>query len=51
MYDYCEYGYGADKDGVLLLISTEDNDVYISTCGYGITAFTDAGIKVYSENR
>ena len=45
MYDYCEYGYGADKDGVLLLISTEDNDVYISTCGYGITAFTDAGIK------
>ena len=27
------------------LISTEDNDCYISTCGYGITAFTDAGIQ------
>lgn len=45
LYDYCEFGYGPEKDGILLLISVEDRDWYISTCGYGITAFTDAGIK------
>ena len=45
LYEYCRFGYGANKDGVLLLISIEDRDWYISTCGYGITAFTDAGIQ------
>lgn len=45
LYDYCQFGYGTNRDGVLLLISKEDRDWYISTCGYGITAFTDAGIK------
>lgn len=45
LYDYCEFGYGKDKDGVLLLVSVEDHDWYISTHGYGITAFTDAGIQ------
>lgn len=45
LYDYCDYGYGANRDGVLLLISMEESDWYISTCGYGITAFTDAGIR------
>lgn len=45
LYDYCEYGYGENKDGVMLLICTEERDWYITTCGYGITAFTDAGIN------
>mgnify|MGYP004477465591 CR=1 FL=1 len=45
VYEYCNFGYGADKDGLLLLISMEDRDWAISTCGYGITAFTDAGIE------
>ena len=45
LYDYCQFGYGPDKDGIMLLISKEDRDWYISTCGYGITAFTDAGIQ------
>lgn len=41
IYDYGNFGYGQDKDGILLLISLgEENDCYISTCGYGITAFT-----------
>lgn len=44
-YEFCSFGYGANNDGVLLLISTEDRDWAISTCGYGITAFTDAGIE------
>ena len=32
------------RDGLLLLISTEENDWYISTHGYAIYAFTDDGI-------
>ena len=44
-YDYNGYGYGSNRDGLLLLISMEDRDWYISTTGYGITAFTDAGIQ------
>lgn len=44
-YDHNGYGYGNDRDGLLLLISMEDRDWYISTTGYGITAFTDAGIQ------
>ena len=49
LYDECDYGYGEQKDGVLLLISMEERDWYISTCGYGITAFTDAGIQYIGE--
>lgn len=49
LYDECRFGYGADKDGLLLLISMEDRDWYISTCGYGITAFTDAGLDYIGQ--
>ena len=49
LYDYCSFGYGANRDGLILVISLEDNDWYISTCGYGITAFTDAGIEYIGE--
>lgn len=45
LYERHNYGYGDSKDGLMLLISMEDNDWCISTCGYGITAFTDAGIN------
>ena len=44
-YDYNGYGYGNNRDGLLLLISMENRKWYISTTGYGITAFTDAGIQ------
>lgn len=44
-FEDCNFGYGADKDGVLLLISMEERDWYIMTHGYGITAFTNAGIQ------
>ena len=40
-FDYNDYA----PDGVLLLVSMEDGDWWISTTGYGITAFTDAGIE------
>ena len=44
---YDTHGYGAD--GVLLLVSMEERDWWISTIGYGITAFTDAGIEYLGE--
>lgn len=48
-FDYGGFGYGEDKDGLLLLISMEDRNWYISTHGYGITAFTDAGIQYIGQ--
>lgn len=38
LYDYCQFGYGENRDGVLLLVSIGDRKWHISTCGYGITA-------------
>ena len=43
-FDYNGYGRGENRDGVLLLINMETRQAWISTSGYGITAFTDAGI-------
>ena len=48
-YDYNGYGYGESRDGILLLVSMEDRDWAMSTCGYAIQVFTDAGLK-YMEN-
>ena len=42
-FDYNGYGVGSDYSGILFLISMADRDWAISTCGYGITAFTDYG--------
>ncbi|MGI6264678.1 MAG: TPM domain-containing protein, partial [Acutalibacteraceae bacterium] len=44
-YDYHDYG----QDGVLLLVSMEERDWWISTSGYGITALTDAGIEYIGD--
>ena len=48
-YDYNGYGMGENADGILLLISMEDRDWWMSTSGFGITAFTDAGLEYISE--
>lgn len=48
-YDYNGYGIGKDRDGILLLVGMEDRAWAISTCGYGITAFTDAGLEYIEE--
>ena len=37
LYDYCQFGYGENRDGVLLVVSIGDRKWHISTCGYGIT--------------
>lgn len=46
--DYYDYN-GYRSDGILLLISMEERDWWISTTGYGITAFTDAGLDYISD--
>lgn len=43
-FDYNGYGTGNDRSGILLYINMSTRDVWISTRGFGITAFTDAGI-------
>ncbi len=46
--DYYDYN-GYKNDGLLLLLSIEDREWYISTKGYGITAFTDYGIQAIGK--
>ena len=48
-FDFNGYGFGEARDGILLLISMEQRDWWISTSGYGITAFTDAGLEYISD--
>lgn len=45
LYDECDFGYGEEHDGILLLVSLEDRDWYISTSGYGISTFRDHDIQ------
>ena len=42
-YDDNGYGYGMNNDGILLLVSMEDRDWAITTCGNAVDVFTDAG--------
>lgn len=48
-YDANGYGCGEEKSGVLLLISMEERDWYISTSGNAIYALTDYGIQQLGE--
>lgn len=48
-YEICEYGYGKGHDGIMLLILSEDRNYAITTEGFGITAFTDAGLDYLTE--
>ena len=48
-YDYNGWGFGSGKDGALLLVSMEARDWWVSTCGFGITAVTDAGLDYMSD--
>ncbi len=48
-FDYNGYGMGTDYSGILLLISMEDRDWAMSTHGFGIDAFTDAGLEYLED--
>ncbi len=49
-YDQGGFGAGADNAGLLLLISLQSRDVYISTCGSAIDTFTDARLDAMIEH-
>ena len=48
-YDYNNYGYGADKSGLILIVVMDSREWWISTCGSAINVFTDAGIEYIGE--
>lgn len=48
-FDYNGYGFGDTYDGVFLLVSMEERDYWISTTGYGIEVFTDAGLDYIED--
>ena len=48
-YDYNGYGMGEGDDGILLLVDMYDREWAMSTYGFGIEAFTDAGLDYISE--
>ena len=48
-FDYYLYGAGADDDGILLYISKEPRNYWITTHAYGQYAVTDNGVT-YLKN-
>jgi len=46
IYEGYDYGYGADKSGVLFFLSMAERDYALIAHGYGNTAFTDYGKDV-----
>lgn len=48
-YDYNGYGYGENRDGLILIVVMDTSDWWISTCGAAISVFTDAGIDYIGE--
>ena len=49
IYDGADMGYGQTRDGVLLVVDLKSSECYMSTKGYGITVFTDAGIQYVGQ--
>lgn len=48
-FDYNGYGYGDSRDGILFLIGMEERKWAISTTGWGIDVFTDAGQEYMTD--
>lgn len=46
---YCGFGYGENRDGMLLLMVMDTRDMSVSKNGYALTAFTDAGFDYIIE--
>jgi len=49
-FDNNGYGRGENYDGILLLISMAERDLWISTTGKAIDVFSDAGIEYIGNN-
>lgn len=50
-YDYNHYGQGTDNSGMVLLVSTEDNDWWLSTAGEAIKIFDSSTMDyIFDDN-
>ena len=49
-FEYNGYGFGSEYDGALFLVSMEDSDWAISTCGEGDRIFDDAVLDSIEYN-
>lgn len=49
-FDYNGYGYGSNYSGILFLLSMEERDWVVSTCGDSRYALTDYGIQGLVDN-
>lgn len=45
MFEYFDYGFGENKDGVLLVVDMNKRDVCIITHGFGTSVYSDAIIE------
>lgn len=50
IYDSKGYGSGTDADGILLYISADPRNYYITTCGAALDIFYDANLEYIEEN-
>jgi len=50
IYEEYEFGYGADKSGVMFFLSVAERDYALIAYGYGNTAFTDYGKDVMMDD-
>ncbi|MGI5976427.1 MAG: TPM domain-containing protein [Candidatus Limivicinus sp.] len=49
-YDYNGYGFGENKDGIMLLVAVNDRKFGVTTTGAGIKTYTDYGQKYMDEH-
>jgi len=49
-YDEHGYGYGTNRDGLLLLLGMESREWYISTCGRAIERFSDDTLDAIGDS-
>lgn len=49
-YDYEGYGFGADKDGIMLVVSKNPRNYHFTTTSRGIRVFNDAAINYLKKN-
>ncbi len=44
-YDYGGYGVGPEADGIMFVVAMDSREWWLTTCGYGMTALNDYGLK------
>lgn len=48
-YEYCDFGFGPSHDGIMLLVSLEERDWYITGEGFGIEVLSGSGLDRLSD--